>query len=840
MKTHLNTTNFTIIIALTVFTLIFSCRKSDLYDSSDRTPGNMSLARMSEEDLSDEMNHFIYQTLQTNPSYQAYEGRDAVLIFEAALNYHKCTPGEDYTEIEQDFDEMEVTLYKNESNEYEVRAQDIAQYYADLTTIVTQAVTRVEFDDPDSPFNIVVDLEFAHFTPDPDQNTYAAVIKVNTWVANNAGGSFNCEYGSNDYWKATSFGGNSGGCNGNTNTTSIAWRQIMKRLSSICTEFPACANKYASFVYKKDFDGLSPSPTNPNPFCPTPYLWYGSNHSECISPSDMQCYTDGAKYLANINKGNSGDQIFGYWIMQSFNSTPTMIYKWKVEVTYGICSTYQWNKMKKFYLHLLLSFSLTGHIFAQSFSFSYSTNKDEFPRDVIQDSSGNYYVAVNHGTFNNNSVYECKILKVNNFGVIVDSLLLSVASGTKSISNLIILSDGSIMGVGLIRLPGHYDIQIYLVRFTQQLNLIYEKVYGEADADDYPQVIRFVSPGLLSILNTRIRHSTMDGGVVIYMLNESGDSLAAHTYDPDSGFQWGSDLLINQTHNREIYVFARGWAVQTPMPPVYSNILVVDSLWNLIKVVGVPKHEGDQQARRIDSNNLLIADRVFGSSGFPKPFDIRFTTFDSTLTQTWINDFGKPDTSELNALYGLDFIDTSSVWLGYTQNSYDTDVIPPVSFRSWYYLNNCNSKGEKIWERWYHLNDNYLMLYKVLATRDGGVLLAGSSYNSQTAAGQERDLYILKLDSLGNFVTSVPGINVQPTNIKIFPNPFTTTLRIQTSLTTPADYAIHDATGKLLTGGVLKNTSDSEIDLSAIPAGVHFVTLSTGGRPVARQRVVKQ
>jgi hypothetical protein len=81
---------------------------------------------------------------------------------------------------------------------------------------------------------------------------------------------------------------------------------------------------------------------------------------------------------------------------------------------------------------------------------------------------------------------------------------------------------------------------------------------------------------------------------------------------------------------------------------------------------------------------------------------------------------------------------------------------------------------------------------------------------------------------------------MKPAGIRIFPNPFTTILRIQTSLTTPADYAIHDVAGRLLSGGVLKNTSDSEIDLSAIPAGVYFITLSTGGRPVARQRAVKE
>jgi hypothetical protein len=343
MKTHLNTTNFTIIIALSVFTFIISCRKSDLYDSSDRTPGNMSLARMSDEDLSDEMNHFIYQTLQTNPSYQAYEGRDAVLIFEAALNYHKCTPGEDYTEIEQDFDEMEVTLYKNESNEYEVRAQDIAQYYADLTTIVIQAVNRVEFDDPNSPFNIVVDLEFARFTPDPDQNTYAAVIKVNSWVANNAGGSFGCEYDTTDYWIATTFGGLQGGCNVNNATTSIAWKEIQKRLSTLCNSVTTCS--YFSFVSYSYSTGMS-GPTSSNPNCPVSYLWHNANHSDCISPNDMQCYTNGAKYLANYYKpfvpGSSTiyKSIIAYKIDQDLISGIPSYYFHPLNVKYGKCSTY--------------------------------------------------------------------------------------------------------------------------------------------------------------------------------------------------------------------------------------------------------------------------------------------------------------------------------------------------------------------------------------------------------------------------------------------------------------------------------------------------------------------
>jgi hypothetical protein len=498
-------------------------------------------------------------------------------------------------------------------------------------------------------------------------------------------------------------------------------------------------------------------------------------------------------------------------------------------------------KMKKFLIMVVLLARMTGQLFAQSFSLYYSTSVDEYPSDVVYDSAGNYYVSLLHGTFNYDSYFQGKVLKVSGSGQITDSLILFSNGGTKYISKLMMLSDGSIMGFGSIRLFGTSDIQAYIIRFNQNLQIQYEKVYGDSLFHEYPQQAILIEPNLIHIVNSISSNApapVTDDGICILTINLNGDSTGSHVYNPNSGFQRAFDILV-QPDKMGLYLFSYGWPVSPPLSGLRTEILSIDTNWTITDTTFLENIYYNVKAKYLDNSSFIASARTRDTTSFSSfGHQIGIVTYDSLLIRKSYNIYGKKDTTEIECQHGLDFTDTSSVYVGGTSNF----ELPYYfsNWKSWYYLIKCNSKGEKIWERWYNLNDNYLTLWKVLATKDGGVLLAGTSYNSQTAAGQERDLYILKLDSLGNLVTSVPGINVQPAEIKIFPNPFTTTLRIQTSLTTPADYAIHDVAGRLLSGGVLKNTSDSEIDLSATPSGVYFITLSTGGRPIARQRVVKE
>jgi hypothetical protein len=497
--------------------------------------------------------------------------------------------------------------------------------------------------------------------------------------------------------------------------------------------------------------------------------------------------------------------------------------------------------MKKFLIMVVLLSGMGGQLFAQSFSLYYSTSEDEYPSDAIYDSTGHNYVSLLSGTINFDSYYQGKVLKVSPAGQVTDSLILFSSGGTKYISKLLMLPDGSIIGFGSIRLFGSPDIQSYMVRFNQNLQIQFEKIYGDSLLHEFPQQAILASTGKIVLVNnTRddLQFPNQDFGITIYLLDVSGNLLQSYAYNPNQNLQMAFDVL-EKPGKDGFYLFTFGWPKTPPIPNTGTEILTLDSNWAVTDTTLLPNIYFNVKAKYTRNRSMVIAARTNDPSSTSfSPQDIGVTTYDSLLNAVTYYNYGKKDTVELECVFGIDYTDTSSVYVGGTSNFELANYFS--NWKSWYYLIKCNSKGEKIWERWYNLSDNYLTLWKVLATKDGGVLLAGTSYNSQTAAGVERDIYILKLDSLGNFVTSVPGINVQPAEIKIFPNPFTTTLRIQTSLTTPADYAIHDVAGRILTRGVLKNTTDSEIDLSAIPAGVYFVTLSTGGRPVARQRVVKE
>jgi hypothetical protein len=75
------------------------------------------------------------------------------------------------------------------------------------------------------------------------------------------------------------------------------------------------------------------------------------------------------------------------------------------------------------------------------------------------------------------------------------------------------------------------------------------------------------------------------------------------------------------------------------------------------------------------------------------------------------------------------------------------------------------------WDKFYKENDGYFYsAFNTLATKDGGCIIATTRNNLNTQ-GKQVDIYLLKVDSLGNYDTTTTVLSNSINNIKVYPNP---------------------------------------------------------------------
>jgi hypothetical protein len=188
-----------------------------------------------------------------------------------------------------------------------------------------------------------------------------------------------------------------------------------------------------------------------------------------------------------------------------------------------------------------------------------------------------------------------------------------------------------------------------------------------------------------------------------------------------------------------------------------------------------------------DTSFLMVGDIVSKDIGFVyqyHPMDTAGHLY---------NEWGTEDVFDHPAFNGaLDFQNLDSVYIG---------AVSPFSI-GWpnhaanYVILQTDSLLNVRWERFYGEGKYYYELMKVLATKDGGCLLAGTRYDYESGI-EERDIYIIKLDSEGLIVGNEEHSELEMSESIVYPNPGSNEIKVRIAAQHPESlFELFDMNGK--------------------------------------------
>jgi|GEM_PF-3311224 hypothetical protein len=195
---------------------------------------------------------------------------------------------------------------------------------------------------------------------------------------------------------------------------------------------------------------------------------------------------------------------------------------------------------------------------------------------------------------------------------------------------------------------------------------------------------------------------------------------------------------------------------------------------------------------------------------------------------------GSIDTIDHPAVRNLVVSNNGHILAGFTKNPY----FVVGAYPTWFGLSCFDTSLNPLWIKYFGDGANW-MLYFIMATSDGGCLLAGSYYDWNTQYN-ERDLVVVKVDSAG-IITSVPdnGLTIAHDAI-VYPNPGREMLTIESGpQIAGAVFVLFDMAGKTLLEHKLIHSTET-ISTTHLPPGLYLWNITFKGKPVENGKWIKE
>ncbi|MCK9269606.1 MAG: T9SS type A sorting domain-containing protein [Bacteroidales bacterium] len=382
------------------------------------------------------------------------------------------------------------------------------------------------------------------------------------------------------------------------------------------------------------------------------------------------------------------------------------------------------------------------------------------------------------------------------------------------LTNLIFEGNGKFTGFGFQKTTEESAAYFTILELDESFSIVTEKQYQTGFYYlDYINVEK--SNGDYLIVGSGQYKPLPHYNLFSYLVNSAYDTIRSKVY-PEEGLIVAFDIIpvVDQNYFK---VFTRGFGLQFSSP---GQIILIDNSLNRIKYTEIPEYVFSyMDAKYIDDAHYLLSGKKDIIDENRQTTKLALMRMDTADVMQEIHLFGSEDTITYPGFYSnLDFVDENAIYYAGVKNL-AFNYYTPVD--SWFFLNKLNSNLEVQWQKFYG-GDAYYNLWNVLATQDGGCLMAGTRYDYITQTNL-RDLYILKVDANGLIVGTgeeLPSISVQ--DAIVYPNPGNEYFHIQSGpQISGALFELFDLSGNL----VLTTTLDERVET------ISTIRLSTGTYP---------
>ncbi len=456
-----------------------------------------------------------------------------------------------------------------------------------------------------------------------------------------------------------------------------------------------------------------------------------------------------------------------------------------------------------------------------TFEINIGSEEQEYVFNFVLDDENNY-VGIVTKTYPGSTMRLSYLYKIGETGDTV-SKLFSKPDTILTLRDIIIASKSPIeylvTGTGYQKDSSSVFWYSYFARVDANLNIIWEKIYQLHDVHDYssipfyPNLLKLTEGGFLHACYLEPRHQ-----MFLFKISDEGDSLAYRLYEGDS-----SGMVQDLTYNYDstAYWLHTHFAHYDPSGPE-SQCITIDFNLQQTEVVYYPRWLSDHLAAKLlPDRNLVVGSRYRGVSWDPAAYihyvmAYKLDTGFNVLDSCYITD---PVPTTRTGSRALDFYNPDNIYMcGEDDAALSTY---PTSYNH-IAIARMDQNLNLISEKYVGGDANYASA-SVVASPDGGVLLTCTRYDYLTQYN-ERDVYILKLDSsdftVGNVEHKTPNI----LNAIVYPNPGSEVINIRTSIKN-THFELYDQQGQLVLDEQIKNLI-TPINVQHLPPGVYVWKIS--------------
>lgn len=461
--------------------------------------------------------------------------------------------------------------------------------------------------------------------------------------------------------------------------------------------------------------------------------------------------------------------------------------------------------MKSYIFIILLIYQFFSATAQTSFEFILEDPMDQCGGSMIEDPNNNIIISVT----NNNQF--AKLMKLNNEGTLIDSIdILNPANGKCELFHLLKVDNAKFMAFGKYNTDTAFNL--WAVTFDYDLNIVMDaKIPVNGDITTTFQHAIINDNGNVVIISSYEQVPSYSD-VMMHELSADGNVIKEKMFD---GSGAASDIIQLSSLEYRIIVYGHVYRAFVDIYCLDTNFAIVNSCpvpWDLhfhntIKFIN-------------DTNFLISGKKIFPEKDNERDLGLVKTDLNNNLMD--YKHYGKTDTMDYPSVHNnLDFVSENDIYYSGISN---LDLFNPYfsQMPSWFILNKIDSNLNLKWQKFYGGDACYVPL-TILATQDGGCVMAGTRYDYITQPVQERDLYVLKVDE-GGLITWTQEIPMDNQPTTVYPNPGTNLLNIKTN-NRELLFELIDMNGQVVIKQMVNNDSDAIVTESLKP-GMYFYRMT--------------